>query len=115
MSFRAQMTLQSYNATAGEVIQRSLGNVNPNFIAQIGASSSDSGETWTPASVATRHLPYVAPASISPSPTPVPPATYNSFWDWADQVARGINLLSTNTFRDALLTFGASTTEELNA
>lgn len=114
MSFRAQMTLQSYNASTGEVLQRSLGNINTNFIAQIGASSND-GETWTPPSVVTRHLPYVAPASISPSPTPAPPATYNSFWDWADQVGRGINLLTTNGFRDVFLSFSVSTTEELNA
>lgn len=99
MAAVVKMVVTTHDAGEGTstTVNRTYTNINRGFLTSIGVTN-----------------PYPNPPVDPPSvPAQILPVGYNSFWAWADAVARGLNSLSRNTFEDCTVAATWSTTEEL--
>lgn len=96
MAVNIKMAIQSRNPIDDTKATRTLGYINRDYLATVGFVST---EPPTPGDIVGVPLPY----------------GYESFWIWADTIARRLNSLTSMTFVDATISGEWSTTEEINS
>lgn len=84
--------------TNGESSQRSYGNINTAYIAQIGVPE------LTPSGT-TELLPYTSDNTT----------TYATFWEWTDAVAQALYTLSTDTYINSTVAASWDINEEVES
>lgn len=96
---QVKLTIKNRNPDDNKTYNRAFGYVNPLYLKEVSASASSSAPSPTDKTVSAYQL----------------PTGYNSFWEWADAVARGINSLTNNTYADSYISSEWSVTEEIYA